>query len=111
MGGICHRAAPSSWEAFMNGLLPRCEGENWRNDVRGRLSERERAEWELLVDRARATAALVKLPDLTSFKSWAPHVARFSFLLTPITGGDRSRASLGKQLGDPHWRGCAKQLR
>src|SRR5258708_37063679 len=50
---------------------------------------------ELLVERARLASALVKLPDLTPFKTWAPHVARFSFLLAPVTGGDRSPNSSG----------------
>ena len=100
-GGICHRAVPSSWEAFLGGLRPRCVGGQWRNDVSGSLSERDRAEWELLVERARPASALVKMPDLTAFKTWAPHVARFSFLLAPGTGGDRSPTSSGKPDDDP----------
>jgi hypothetical protein len=97
MGGICHRAAPDSWGAFLNGLRPRRVDERWRNDVCDGLSERDRAEWELLLERARPASALVKLPDLTTFKTWAPHVARFSFLLTPVTGGNRNRAPSGKR--------------
>jgi hypothetical protein len=95
-GGICYRAAPDSWGAFLDGLRPHCVGERWRNDVCDGLSERDRAEWELLVQRARPASALVKLPDLTTFKTWAPHVARFSFLLAPVTGDDRSPDSSGK---------------
>ena len=46
-GGICHRAAPNSWEAFLGGLRPRCVGEQWHNDASGSLSKRDRTEWEL----------------------------------------------------------------
>jgi S13-like protein/KAP-like P-loop domain-containing protein len=95
-GGICYRAAPDSWGAFLDGLRPHCVGERWRNDVCDGLSERDRAEWELLVQRAGPASALVKLPDLTTFKTWAPHVARFSFLLAPVTGDDRSPDFSGK---------------
>jgi hypothetical protein len=94
MGGICHRAAANSWEAFFNGLRPRCVDERWHNDVCDALSEKDRTEWELLVERAQPASALVKLPDLTTFKTWAPHVARFSFLLAPATGSGTSPASL-----------------
>ncbi len=96
MGGICRRTVPNSWGEFLNGLRPRCVDECWRNDVCDDMSERDRAEWELLVECARPASALVTLPDLTTFKTWAPHVARFSFLLAPVTSGDRSRASSGK---------------
>jgi len=96
LGGICHRSAQNSWEAFLNGLRPRRVGERWRNDLRDGLPEPDRAEWELLVERARPASALVRLPDLAAFKTWAPHVARFSFLLAPLTGGDGSRASSDK---------------
>lgn len=88
MGGICHRAAANSWETFLNGLRPRCVDQRWHNDVCDGLSTKDRTEWELLVERAQSASALVKLPDLTAFKTWAPHVARFSFLLTPVTGSD-----------------------
>jgi hypothetical protein len=98
-GGICYRTAPDSWGAFLDGLRPQCAGERWRNDLCDCLSERDRAEWELLVERAKSASALVKLPDLTTFKIWAPHVARFSFLLAPVTGDDRSPGSSG-QPGD-----------
>jgi hypothetical protein len=90
MGGICHRTGPASWEEFLSGLRPRCVDERWCNDVCENLSEQDRAEWELLVDRAQPASALVKLPDLTTFQTWAPHVARFSFLLAPGEGGDRT---------------------
>ena len=69
MGGICYRAAPSSWAAFLDGLWPHCVGGRWRNDLCGCLSERDRAEWELLVERAKSASALVKLLDLTTFKT------------------------------------------
>lgn len=95
MGGICHRRAGNSWEAFLNGLRPRCVDERWHNDVCDSLSKKDRTEWELLVERAQPASALIRLPDLTTFKTWAPHVARFSFLLAPVTGSDRSPASLG----------------
>jgi KAP family P-loop domain len=79
-GGICHRAAQNSWGAFLDGLRPHFVGERWRNDVSDGLSERDRGEWDLLVERAQPASAFVKLPDLTTFKKWAPHIARFSFL-------------------------------
>ena len=40
LGGICHRAAPSSWGVFLNGLRPRWVDEHWRNDVSDALSEK-----------------------------------------------------------------------
>lgn len=61
-GGICHRAAPDSWGAFLNGLRPRRVDERWRNDLCDSLSEKDRAEWELLLERARSASALVELP-------------------------------------------------
>jgi hypothetical protein len=93
LGGICHRAEHTSWAAFLDGLRPRRVGERWRNDVRADLSEEDRAEWEMLVERAQPASALVRLPDLTIFETWAPHVARFSFLLAPVTGRDPGRVS------------------
>ncbi|SRR6266568_1552114 len=96
LGGICHRAAPVSWGAFLGGLRPRHDGERWRNDLRDGLSESDRVEWELLVEHARPASALVKLPDLKAFEKWAPHIARFSFLLAPVTGGEGSRTASDK---------------
>jgi len=89
LGGVCQRTALDSWPAFLTGLRPRLTGERWDNDVRTGLSERERAEWDQLVERAGPAAALVTLPDLTAFQTWAPHIARFSFLLAPVYPGQR----------------------
>lgn len=85
MGGICHRDTANSWDAFLNGLRPRCVEGRWHNDLSDGLSKEARAEWELLVERAQPASALIKLPDLTTFQAWAPHVARFSFLLAPAS--------------------------
>jgi hypothetical protein len=91
IGGICHRTNPCSWNAFLSGLRPRYVDENWCNDLRNGLSDRDRSEWETLVERAISASAFVKLPDLTGFKAWAPHVARFSYLLTPTTNDHGGR--------------------
>jgi hypothetical protein len=92
-GGVCHRVAPSSWGTFLNGLRPRRAGERWRNDLCDGLSETRRREWELLAEHAGPASALVTLPDLSAFVTWAPHVARFSFLLSDDAGNPLSAAT------------------
>jgi hypothetical protein len=82
-GGICARDESMPWAQLLEGLRPRLDGDHWRNDVSACLTESERVEWEVLLDRAKVTTEAVRLPDLKAFKEWAPHVARFSFVLTP----------------------------
>ena len=96
LGGICHRAGRGTWGAFLSGLRPRLVDERWRNDLRDGLPDADRAQWQLLVERARPASALVTLPDLTAFATWAPHVARFSFLLVPVAGGHGRDARPGR---------------
>ena len=83
-GGLCSRNPDGSWADLVTGLMPRPDGDGWRNDVCRFLSGDEREEWEHLVRRVGAATALVTLPDLRSFQLWGPRVARFSFLLSPL---------------------------
>lgn len=83
-GGLFHQPTSQSWPDLVLGLAPREHGDLWCNDVCADLTEPERLEWARLVARSAAATALVKLPDLAAFQAWAPHVARFSFLLSPL---------------------------
>ena len=85
LGGLCHRDGSVSWTTVVGGLRPRQDGARWRNDVCACLSDADRADWELLLARGGRVASTVPLPTLTSFQTWAPHVARFSFVLAPAT--------------------------
>ncbi|MHA6782984.1 P-loop NTPase fold protein [Pseudonocardia saturnea] len=85
LGGISHRGGAGTWAAFLGGLRPRDVDGNRRNDLCESLSDADVADWLLLVERAGPASALVTLADLTAFGTWAPHVARFSFLLAPVT--------------------------
>ena len=85
LGGLCHRDGSVSWTTVVGGLRPRKDGARWRNDVCACLSDADRADWELLLARGGHVASTVPLPTLTSFQTWAPHVARFSFVLAPAT--------------------------
>ena len=54
VGGICGRDPSIAWPDLLEGLRPRLDGDRWRNDVSASLSDAERAEWEVLLDRAKA---------------------------------------------------------
>ncbi|WP_375433489.1 hypothetical protein [uncultured Friedmanniella sp.] len=47
------------------------------------LDATEAGLWRSLLERSAAASALVNLTSLEAVRTWAPHIARFSFLLSP----------------------------
>ncbi|MEU4689972.1 P-loop NTPase fold protein [Actinoplanes sp. NPDC023714] len=80
--------AGTTWARFLDGFEPKEKDGRWQNAVSARLDERERAEWSGLVRAARGSAELVELPDLSAFRYWGDHVARFSFVLSALESGE-----------------------
>ena len=70
-----------SWRQFAGSLTPRHSADGWRNGVIGPIPGAELAAWQRLADAATRTMDHVQLRDLSAFRSWAPHVRRFSYLL------------------------------
>ena len=85
-GGVLRRTDEPGWAEVADGLRPRPVDGGWVNDL-GPLDDAGRREWEELVERAERATALVTLPDLEAFRYWAPHVVRFSFVLSPLAKG------------------------
>jgi hypothetical protein len=81
LGGICRRSVETTWPLVLAGLKPCQRGSSWYNDLRAGLDASERDDWCALVSAGEATAARVTLPDLAAFRTWGPHIARFSFLV------------------------------
>ena len=72
---------------MVRGLRPRPadrSGEHWCNDLHDLLHTEQRATREELTDRLAPLTDRVTLPDLAAFRLWGPHVARFSFVLSPL---------------------------
>jgi len=69
------------------GLRPRPAGDGWVNDVSGCLDDADRREWSALVEGLEPATELVTQPELTTFREWGPHIARFSFVLSPLAAG------------------------
>ena len=86
-GGLCARSPGIGWREVTAGLRPRQAGDSWVNDVSGCLDDADRREWSALVDGLEPATALVMQQDLTEFQEWGPHIARFSFVLSPLAAG------------------------
>jgi hypothetical protein len=65
-GGVCVAATNRTWQQVLATLVS--------SDPHG---------WSDASVRLAAATALVTLPDVAAFKTWGPHVARFSFVLSP----------------------------
>jgi KAP family P-loop domain/Trypsin-like peptidase domain len=90
-GGLClRRASNTSWTEFVASLEPNEVGDGWCNSVRGGLDQADCERWTHLARAALPSAGLVTLPDLSAFRSWGPHVARFSFVLSALNVTDPS---------------------
>ena len=83
-GGLRHRAADGRWADFVADIAPAGSA----NGIVGALAEDEVADWARLSTGLAGASALVTIPDLAPFQLWAPRIARFSFLLSPLAGGD-----------------------
>ena len=83
-GGLRHRAADGRWADFVADIAPAGSA----NGIVGALAEDEIADWARLSAGLAGASALVTIPDLELFQLWAPRIARFSFLLSPLAGGD-----------------------
>ncbi|WP_187365846.1 P-loop NTPase fold protein [Trebonia kvetii] len=76
-----------TWGRFTRSLTPSHTAGSWRNGVIGPIPDADVVAWQRLADAATRTSELVVLRDLSAFRSWAPHVRRFSYLLlTDETG-------------------------
>jgi len=82
-GGLVHRPRTSSWGVFAAGIEPRTAGKGWENDIVGALPDEEVRLWQDLHRGLAEATKLVTLHNLDAFQSWAPRIARFSFLLSP----------------------------
>jgi cytosine/adenosine deaminase-related metal-dependent hydrolase len=84
-GGLCARAPDGmTWVQFLDSLEPEEKDGRWRNAVSSQLNDADRDQWSRLVSAARLSADLVQLPNLSAFRYWADHVARFSFVLSTM---------------------------
>ncbi len=82
-GGILHWHPSSTWADIVRGIMVP------PGATANRICEVEPAAvpyWNSLGAGLEPTLALVDLPDLRALQEWAPRVARFSFLLLPISG-------------------------
>ena len=64
----------------MDGLTPQWVRDRWQNDL-GELSSEERVAWQLVLTKLLQVKPLINFDDLSALRTWAPHVARFSFHL------------------------------
>jgi KAP family P-loop domain len=95
-GGICARASDQTFHDVVEGLRPRRDANQWINDLDDDLSDAERLAWTTMLTRLEPALRLVHLADLTAFRSWGPHVARFSFLMAVPSADDAtSRPGIG----------------
>ncbi|RKT54727.1 KAP-like P-loop domain-containing protein [Saccharothrix australiensis] len=74
-GGLIHRDPAESWSTFVADLFPR-EG---RSPVTGAVTAAEADSWLRLYQGLQPITRKVTLPDLTAFRTWTPHVRRFSY--------------------------------
>ena len=93
-GGLTRRTAgDATWTEFAAALTPaRAKGTGvdtaaWSNGVVGEIPAGELRGWQRLAEAVNATSELVKLEDLTAFRTWAPHIRRFSYALGPQDTG------------------------
>jgi hypothetical protein len=83
-GGLLHRPDGESWADFVKGFQPREVDRGWMNDIAGRIRSDDAPEWRRLGGGIEQASRLVTLPDLTAFRTWAPRIRRFSFVLSPL---------------------------
>ena len=91
-GGLRGRAPGETWAGFAQGLTPHPTDTGFRNDIVGDIPPDDVEEWTRLADGLEAATERVALPDLSAFQTWAPRIARFSFLLSRYADSDESRA-------------------
>jgi len=84
LGGLLHRPDDESWTDFVRGFQPRKVDRGWMNDIAGRIRDDDVLEWRRLGGGIEQASRLVTLPDLTAFRTWAPRIRRFSFVLSPL---------------------------
>ncbi|WP_327292773.1 P-loop NTPase fold protein [Streptomyces sp. NBC_01198] len=76
-GGLMHRLPDTSWPDFVASL----EVRDFANGVAGDVGLRNAAAWARLHAGVLRASAEVTLPDLKSFRLWAPRIRRFSYVL------------------------------
>jgi hypothetical protein len=91
-GGLRHRPSDERWADFVAGMAPRPCASGHENDVVGQIAEGSLAHWIRLTTGLTGVTELVTVADLEPFKLWAPRIARFSFLLSPLAGDDADGA-------------------
>jgi KAP family P-loop domain len=88
LGGLRHRDTTSTWADFVAGLEPREAENGHRNTVVGPIDPAAVPAWSALHTGLADATARVTLPDLAAFQNWAPRIAHFSFLLSPLGTAD-----------------------
>lgn len=83
-GGLFAIDRPMTWQEFVQALkptstLPGATEQAWSHTLGPITDGRVERQWVHLVDGLCSVSEAVTLPDLTPFRAWAPHVARFSF--------------------------------
>jgi hypothetical protein len=83
LGGLLHRPDGDSWANFIQGF--RTERSTlWMNAIAGPVAEDDIPMWHRLGSGIQQASNLVTLTDLTAFRTWAPQIRRFSFVLSPL---------------------------
>ena len=88
-GGLMRRPDTTTWSEFAAGFQPRLEAGAWSNEIVGALSAPDVAPWARLADGVAPAGKLVTQPDLTTFRSWADQIRRFTFLPGQTFGAQR----------------------
>jgi hypothetical protein len=83
-GGLRHRGPEGRWADFVADIAP----VGLANGIVGAIPEDEVPDWKRLSSGLAEASELVTVPDLAPFQLWAPRIARFSFLLSPLAGED-----------------------
>jgi hypothetical protein len=93
VGGLTKRTAgDATWNEFAEGLTPKpatgtAAAHAWHNEVVGEIPAAELGGWQRMAEAVNVTRGLVKLEDLTAFRTWAPHIRRFSYTFGPQDSG------------------------
>ncbi|HYQ62361.1 P-loop NTPase fold protein [Actinophytocola sp.] len=80
-GGLMRSLVRTSWGEFVNDLEPTRADDGWRNLVHGSLDETEAAACTRMHTALTRMRPVLRLNDITVFRSWAPRIQRFCYVL------------------------------
>jgi hypothetical protein len=91
-GGLFSRGS-GNWAAFIADVAPTENEARWSNHIVGQLDDERVDDWRRIADGLSHAAEGADALELEVFKTWAREIARFSFVLSPLSMGTGAATS------------------